>query len=407
MGTLASVALAIVGLAVIVLVHEAGHFIAASAVGIRPRRFFLFLPPKLVSVRRGDCEYGIGLIPLGGYVKLPGMRRPSALEASKLLSLLRPLPRLAEEGERLEHSLNLGRYGEALYSLLVIEDLQQSTEMLDSLRCQISTEVDELRAALSDGCYWRAQPWRRIVVVAAGPVANIVLAFVLMSVSFSILGLRDTTTIAAVSNGSPAQAAGLRSHDQIAAINSRAVASSDALVQMIQDNGGRPLSLLVRRGKQLLRLGPLTPVHGQGRWLIGVSLSRESKPEPAGKAIGDAGSALWQALTTMGASASSVFSSSGSKQLSGPVGIVQVSSQAIGLDIRLLPGILALISLSVAILNLLPVPPLDGGQIAIAIIERLRRRPLTRRAYDLAFVVGGLAVVLIFLLGLYNDVGRL
>ena len=172
---------AIAGLAFLILVHEAGHFVTALAVGMRPRKFYLGFPPPLLRTTRGGVEYGIGLIPLGGYVKIPGMFRPAVGDLGRWFgraqdedaTLHRPLERLAGALERSD-------FDAARADLDALDAaLAEAPDLSEAARRQTERGVVELRDALAPDAYWRQRSWRRIVVIFAGPGTNLLLAIVL------------------------------------------------------------------------------------------------------------------------------------------------------------------------------------------------------------------------------------
>src|SRR5438477_2360146 len=136
-----NIAIAIFGLAVLILIHEAGHFFAARAVGMSPRRFYLGFPPALVKVRRKGIEYGIGAIPLGGYVKIPGMHRPAASDVEVQLSpALKEQPSIFPKASRVERALEAG-------------DLAAAREHLPELARAVSeAELSPAAARAADRC---------------------------------------------------------------------------------------------------------------------------------------------------------------------------------------------------------------------------------------------------------------
>src|SRR5262245_25644195 len=152
------------------MLHEGGHFVVAKLTGMRVERFFLFFPPKLVSVKRGETEYGIGMIPLGGFVKITGMN-PEELEQ-------------AEEAERTATSPNLYFDPEFPRETEAGRDTPQGLlERVESAG-QDPSEREVLTPDLVKRAYYNQPVWKRIAVIAAGPVVNIVLAFVLLVVVY-------------------------------------------------------------------------------------------------------------------------------------------------------------------------------------------------------------------------------
>src|SRR4051794_4502621 len=155
---------AILGLAVLILVHEAGHFFAARSVGMRPRKFYLGFPPALVKRVRGGVEYGIGAIPLGGYVKIPGMHKPSPGDLRSSLK--------EEQQDRLVLELD------ELDAALEHRDDAAAQAALEKLRPEIGDTrmFGEVEGGIAPDAYWRQTTWKRVFVIAAGPFVNIVAA---------------------------------------------------------------------------------------------------------------------------------------------------------------------------------------------------------------------------------------
>jgi membrane-associated protease RseP (regulator of RpoE activity) len=148
---------AILGLALLVMIHEAGHFFAARAVGMTPRKFYLGFGPPIFKRTRGGVEYGIGSIPLGGYVKIPGMNRPSPGD------LTATLPSDVREENRAE----LARFDVAIERGDDAAALTALAELPPAVRA--SRIAQELEWSLAPDAYWRQATWRRLVAIAAGP----------------------------------------------------------------------------------------------------------------------------------------------------------------------------------------------------------------------------------------------
>ncbi len=243
-----NVAIAILGLALLVLVHELGHFTTARAVGMNPRRFYLGFPPAVVKVTRKGIEYGIGAIPLGGYVKIPGMHRPAAsdldLAFSRALAedtgLLAPL-------ERVKRELVVFDLDGARAALPELEHALAEAKLTPQAEKAAERGLGELRDGLADDAYWRAPTWKRVIVILAGPAANILFALVVFSFLFTFGGGKATTTVHDVLPGKPAVTAGLRPGDRIVAIDGISVKASQ-IPSRISNSNGRPLVLTVVRG---------------------------------------------------------------------------------------------------------------------------------------------------------------
>jgi regulator of sigma E protease len=349
-----------VGFCLLIILHEAGHFFAAKATGMRVERFFLFFGPTIWSVKRGETESGMKAIPLGGYVKITGMN--------------------PEEEVPPEHEAN---------------------------------------------AYFRKPVWKRIVVVAAGPAVNIVLAFAILFGVYWVNGHeRIDQTVGEVKKGSPA-AKVLVPGDEIVAVDGNRYARLDTEDRLIRfgkvvsshECAGKqvdgcvaatPVELQVRRDGQLKTISVRPRYDGEAkRALVGFSYGAEQIDVGAGTAAGDAGDAIWELASGTVHVFTHLFESEQRLQVSGVVGISDVGHQVIekGLERALL--LLALVSLSLGLVNLLPILPLDGGHIFWALVEKLRGRPVSLRVMERATMLGIALVLMLFFLGLSNDIGRI
>jgi regulator of sigma E protease len=355
--TLLSVVLAALGFMFLVVMHELGHFFAAKWVGMRVEKFSLFFPPSLVSVRRGETEYAIGAIPLGGYVKISGMN-PS-------------------------------------------EDLP-----------------DEVRTR----AYYAQPVWKRIVVIAAGPLVNLVIALALLFVFFSAIGPETEpkrAEVGVVSQGYPA-AGELRPGDVIVSVDGERGGIRRISEQISSHRcperpptprcrASEPARLVVERGGERRSLA-LAPIYDPATKKTRLGFSYAPGPRdtlPAGEALTTTfkqfGFIAGQTLSLP----ARLFDTEKRKEISGVVGSYEVTRQTILQDIAEVVAILAIISLSLAIVNLFPFLPLDGGHIFWAVVELIRRRPVSFRTMERSSVVGFMLVMGLFAIGLMNDIGRL
>jgi regulator of sigma E protease len=350
--------LAFVGFALLIILHELGHFAAAKAVGMRVEKFSLFFPPTIASKKVGETEYAIGAIPAGGYVKISGMN-PA-------------------------------------------EDLP-----------------DEVRTR----AYYSQPVWKRIVVISAGPAVNLVLAFVLLLVFFWAIGPQETTTrVGLIEKGFPAESK-LKPGDKLVAVDG--VRDGPAkLSKQIQSHkcpgkpvdgckAATPATLLVRRDGRLLTVR-LTPVYdddveGPGRTRVGFGYAQDGPRQtlPFGEAFDVSADRFWFITKATLELPARIIDPEQRKEISGIVGSYEVTRQTILSDLEEVIGILAIISLSLAIVNLFPFLPLDGGHIFWAIVEKIRRKPVPFSVMERAGVVGFMLVIFIFLIGLSNDIDRL
>jgi regulator of sigma E protease len=382
---------AIVGLALIVLIHEAGHFFAARWVGMTPRKFYLGFGPALVKRTRGGVEYGIGSLPLGGYVKIPGMNRPSPGDLRRMVP-----PQLAEE-----HEAELTRLDEAIEQ----GDYDRAHELVLELRPALgeTRAWQELEGALARDAYWRAATWRRLVAIAAGPGVNLIFAIVLFTALFLVSVTRDTNVIGRVVPGTPAAAAHLRAGDRVIAVAGEKVPPKD-IPAHIRATNGRSFTIVVKRDGRRLVV-PLQAKQIDGSYRIGIAIEvregpGESLPAAARDAVKLTGSITADTVRGIG----HLATGRDTNQVSSSVGIVRASAQAWRAGLRTFLFVLGLISLALGLLNLLPVLPLDGGHIVMALVEKIRGRTFPQSVYIRYSVVGLALFAVLMYFGLRNDI---
>jgi regulator of sigma E protease len=341
------------GFAALIVLHELGHFIAAKATGMRVERFFLFFPPKLVSVRRGETEYGIGAIPLGGFVKITGMNPEEELP-----------PEVAARG------------------------------------------------------YYKQPVWKRIVVIGAGPAMNVLVAFVILF-GLGLTSEKLTHDVGSVTSGSPA-AAKLRPGDRIVSVDGVSGGFNKIRHQIASHRcAGKPTDgcraataatvKVIRDGRPVtLRIHPqYDTAGGLDRNILGINYAIRSVGVSPGESAKTAVSDMWHVTTGTVSAFSHIFQAQERKKLHGVVGISAVADQAVSFGARPALGLLALISLSLAIVNLFPFLPLDGGHIFWSLVEKVRGRPVSFSVIERASAVGFVLVMLLFAIGLSNDISKL
>jgi regulator of sigma E protease len=396
---------AIVGLGVLILVHELGHFTASLALGMRPRRFYVGFPPAILKTTRNGIEYGLGAIPLGGFVKIPGMHRPAPVDVDAgLARALHEEPALSGAAGRLRNALAAGDHDAARDSLRVLGDLVDERELTPATEASARKAIDDLDDALGPDAYWRAPTWKRVAAIAAGPAANIVLALVLFTGLYMTSGVKATTTVEEISPNSPAQTMGLQPGDRIVSIEGARVEATD-VSPVISGSEGRPLTVVVIRDGRSVTLPPTSAKLSDGAYRLGFVLAGESLP--LGEAAKESVALSGRVTQEIGASLGRLVRGDGREDIASPVGIVQGSSEAAKQGTETFLFVLGLISLSIALLNLLPLLPLDGGHIVFAIAEGVRGRAVRREIYEKVSVVGLGLVLLLFFIGLTNDIGRL
>jgi regulator of sigma E protease len=358
--------LAFAGFAALIILHELGHFVAAKAVGMRVERFALFFPPLVARWRpkNSETEYGIGAIPLGGYVKITGMSPEEVVP-----------PEVAHRA------------------------------------------------------YFRQPVWKRVVVIAAGPIVNIVLAFLILWVLILSEGKAVPGVAVFQTQAAPASQQ-LREGDRIlsvegvrgyapgqseAEIARRAEALRDAIAshrcagpQVDGCRAAEPVRMVVQRGERTLTLS-LTPRYDAAskRMLLGFAFGAR-EDVGAGGAASLAVTSMWRVTTlTVDNIVRLFYDKQARDEISGVVGSYEATRQTLEFDTVRAVSILALISLSLGIINLFPFLPLDGGHIFWAVAEKVRGRAISFRVMERASFVGFALVLFLFYVGLSNDIGRL
>ena len=210
--------IAIAGLGFLILIHEAGHFFTALAVGMRPRRFYVGFPPALVKRKHKGVEYGLGAIPLGGYVKIPGMHRPAPSDLDVHFgSALYEAPQLLQAIERVKRPLAESEFESARAALKELEAALTTTQLSASARRQANRGLGELEDALGTDAYWRQRTWRKLAVIAAGPLTNLVFAILLLAVVYMVgIPSASSRRVDSIDPNTPAAQIGLKPGERMA-----------------------------------------------------------------------------------------------------------------------------------------------------------------------------------------------
>ena len=395
--------LVIVGFSALIILHEFGHFIVAKATGMRVERFFLFFPPKLISIKRGETEYGIGMIPLGGFVKITGMN-PEELEQE-------------EETEEWQQDPEAGR------------DTPQGLLSRVEASGQDPSEREQLPPDVLKRAYYNQPVWKRVAVIAAGPAMNILIAFVILFfLAFSVQQVTGPgLKIAEVTQDSAARGQ-LQPGDKVVSIDGKALSNengtdrADDFRTLIgshkcagqQTDGcqaAAPVNVVVdRSGQQVpLQISPRYDPSAK-QVLLGVRFEptdtgpvATTVPEAADWAV----DTMWLVTSKTVSAIARIFLPEQREQLSGPVGSSRALNEAIGFSAQEAFFVLAVISLSLGVINLFPFLPLDGGHIFWSLVEKVRGRRVPFSVIERASAIGFLLILLLFVVGLSNDLGRL
>lgn len=399
----------IVGLLLLIFLHELGHFTAARAVGIKPRKFYVGFPPALVKVKRNGVEYGIGAIPLGGYVRIPGMHRPAARDFDAWIRpALHEDAELAPVAQRVRRRLEAENYTDVRDELPELRTLVEQSSLTAGSRRLAERAVREVDEGTGADAYWRQPTWKRLVVIAAGPLANVIVAFVIFVVLFATGAPTGpaTNVVAGVEAGSPAATAGLRTGDRVVEVDGVPTPSFTTVSRNIRESRGKPITVTVKRDGHLVTLGPQRTIKSGDRWIWGFTPAAQLERRSLGASISDSASTLGRITTGTGSALGGLFHKKERSQLVGTVGIVRESAAALSVGIPYYLTLVGLVSMSLALLNLLPLLPLDGGHIAVSIIESIRRRALAREVYERVSLIGLALVLFVAFIALNNDITR-
>src|SRR4051794_5230496 len=325
----------IVGLLLLIFLHELGHFTAARAVGMKPRKFYVGFPPALAKVKRNGVEYGIGAIPLGGYVRIPGMHRPAARDFDAWIRpALHEEPAFAPVVQRIRRELDAENFAGARAELPSLSEILATAELSSAARRSAERALREVDEGTGDDAYWRQTTWKRIVVIAAGPFANVLVAFIIFFAVFATGAPTDkvTATVDSVERNTPAATAGLRANDHIVAVDGVRTPTFDAVSKSIRASDGKPITLTVRRRGKTVELGPQPTIQSaDGRWVWGFLPTQERRLESygAGESFRRAASLCGQITTGTGSAIGGLFHKKERRQLTGTLGIVRASAAAL------------------------------------------------------------------------------
>lgn len=364
---------------IVVFVHELGHFLAAKAFGVYAPRFSIGFGPAIAHWRYGETEYRIGILPLGGYVRM----------ASRLDEAAASLEGGAEEGPPPD--------GEHF----------DPTAMVPF--GPIPVPENRWFESKSLGA--------RLAIMVAGVTMNVLLGWVINVALVKNYARELTPRVSEVVAGRPAAAAGVQVGDSIVSVDGARIASWGDFVDSVSKRPGAPVSVgLLRHGAPVsVTITPVAdtatdPATGKiirvGR--VGLGATVDSSPVPLGRAIR-------QGTTATVGMAGLVFTSlrelatrkASVSDLAGPVGIAQASVQAARQGTDVIFFLIALLSVNLAVFNLLPIPILDGGQIVVQIVEAVRGEPLTDHAREMVARIGLAFILLLFLTVTFNDLKRL
>jgi regulator of sigma E protease len=327
----------------LILVHELGHFITAKSVGMRVDEFAIGFGPKLISKKIGETIYSLRIIPLGGYNKIAGM------------------------------------------------------------------DPDEEQDERS----FSAKPiWARMLVIVAGSAMNLVLPVVLLFIVFVSAGI-DTPSnqpiIGKIFPDKPAAMAGLLPGDKVSAVNGTPIESWRDFVSVIQSHAGANLTITYARGSEQDKTAILTPEYDEStkRGIIGVMPLINKYQPGVVEAIGLAGKQTLFVAQSMVVGIAEMITGKAAADVAGPIGVAQMAGEVAQLGIIPLLQFAAFLSINLGLINLLPVPVLDGGHVVTLAVEGLRGKPLNRNQMQFIQMIGFALLMLLFVVATFKDISRL
>jgi regulator of sigma E protease len=415
--TVLGVLIGIVGLGFLVLVHELGHFMVAKATGMRVEEFSLGFGPYLVKKRWGETVYGISAIPLGGYVRVTGMHKQ---EFEERVAELREVE--AQEATlRSEAAVPPSSVEGSVSSAEAVpgrrsDRPRRSRDPEDALAGKRALTADEIAATPLESRYYSHPLWHKLLFIVAGVVMNAIVALGLLY----IVGVVDgeswrSTVVGEVVVGGGAEEAGMLAGDRIISIDGKHVDRFDELQIETLKHKGETVTLEVQRSgsNSLLTIDVQVAAGADGLGHMGI-LSTDtlehrdiSAPEGFAYAGQQAGRLVGVIIDGIGMMFTRDVPVMGSNGVAGPVGIVQMSQQAVESGFTTYLWFVAMISINLALLNMLPLLPLDGGHFVYAIVERIRGRAMSLKAFERVSLVGFALFALLFLVAAYNDIGRI
>jgi regulator of sigma E protease len=403
---------------VLVLVHEFGHFFFAKKFGVRVREFAIGFGPKLLQFRRNGTTYTWRLLPVGGFVRMAGRvdaeENPIRPGMTAVLVLADGVVTRINLSEKVE--LVGGRVFTVnkadLIDAMTLEGYWESDEEtlvtlpVDHDATIIEADGTPLLVAPRDTHIESAKLWHRAVINFAGPLNNFILAVVLfLGVAFALPGVQ-TTTVDTVASQSAAQVAGLKSGDDILKVDGKDVASWSSLQTIVQASAGKKLTLTVERHevqKQIVVTPKKVTEAGSSYGQLGITAKTST-------AVGDRLDYAWTAtvrgFTTIGTAIANLFNGFSLNKLGGPVSIYQSTATVASLGVLSVISFAAWLSINLGLMNLLPIPALDGGKLLLNAIEAVIRRPIPERVENAVTVVGALFLVGLMIAVTWNDIMR-
>ncbi|TGD24126.1 RIP metalloprotease RseP [Companilactobacillus suantsaicola] len=404
---------------ILVIVHEFGHYYAAKKSGILVREFSVGMGPKIVAYRKNHTTYTLRLLPLGGYVRMAGAQEDdSDIQPGTMASLV------LNDQDKVVKIITSSKVYDAnavpvqisksdLVDDLVIEGYENGDESVvkkysvDHDATIVEEDGTEVQIAPRDVQLQSVSVWKRMITNFAGPFNNFVLAVVAAILAAFMMNGVATNQLGHIEKNSVAQAAGLQVNDTILSVNGKKTGSWTALSTNIQNNPGKKTTLQVKSGEKT-RTVTLTPKtvksQGQKYGLIGIMPKRDSSVIAKIKyGFSYSWGTTVMVFQALGKMVSGGFNIN---QLSGPVGIYSMTSQVASQGLINIILFTSMLSMNLGIVNLIPIPALDGGKILLNIVEAIRRKPIPEQ-YETAITLVGVGILVLLMIAVtWNDIQR-
>ncbi|PHK50736.1 RIP metalloprotease RseP [Staphylococcus edaphicus] len=410
---------------VLVTVHEYGHMFFAKRAGIMCPEFAIGMGPKIFSFRKNETLYTIRLLPVGGYVRMAG----DGLEEPPVQPGMHVKIKLNEQDEITHIILDDQHKFQQIEAIevkqcdfkdgLYIEGVTPFDQ--ERHRCTIAKKAyfvengSLIQIAPRDRQFTYKKPYQKFLTLFAGPLFNFLLTLVLF-IGLAYYQGTPTNSVDEVMKDSPAQHAGLKSGDKIVKLDDKKIANKDDIDNVVKNIKNNKTEVTVERdGKtHTMDIKPkkieqkVTKTKTETRYLLGYSASTEHTVfKPIGSGIErslEAGKYIFTAIVSMIAS---IFTGQFSfDMLNGPVGIYHTVDSVVKTGIINLISWTALLSVNLGLMNLLPIPALDGGRILFVIYEAIFRKPINKKAETTIVAIGAVFVLIIMVLVTWNDIQR-
>jgi len=409
----------IIVFAVVVFIHELGHFVAAKKSGVRVREFAIGMGPKVFQVRKNGTTYTLRLLPLGGYVRMAGRGDLDSAELQPGMTIV-----VVRENE-LVTRLNLSEQTELVGGISFTLD---KADLVDELFIQGYLEDDEenlVKWAVSPDAtiieengtevliaprsthLESAKVWQRLIINFAGPFMNFVLATILFfGLAFAVPSV-TTTVIEQAQKSAPAYSAGLRHDDQIIKLDNKKINNWQSMQTYIQTTPEHSVKVtFIRDGKT--KTIPvkikLMSENGQKYQMIGITPKQSTAfNERLKYGVNTTG----QAFTQIFHSIKDLIVKPNLNKLGGPVSIFKTTSDVSSLGILAIVSFTAWLSVNLGLINLFPIPALDGGKIVLNVIEMIVRRPIPEKVENYVTIVGAGILVVLMVAVTWNDITRI